>query len=110
VGTGCPLYENRAIANLYKIIFLYNRNMQAHTLPLHQFRAQLAQTLDRVLHGERIQITRHGVAVIELRALQQSGAAVTPLWKRALNPQPLANGGTTALTNPVLAERDAARY
>ena len=39
------------------------------TLPLNVFRAQLAATLDKVLAGERVQVTRHGVAIIELRPL-----------------------------------------
>ncbi|HNY48882.1 MAG TPA: hypothetical protein PKN64_18150 [Casimicrobium sp.] len=75
------------------------------TLPLHIFRAQLAQTLDRVLKGERVQVTRHGIAVIELRPVQPTKPDIVPLWKRPIKPQPLAKGAN-ATTNPVLSERD----
>lgn len=76
------------------------------TLPLHVFRAQLAQTLDRVIHGERVQVTRRGVAVIELRPVNPVNPQAAPLWKRALKPHPLAKLARKAVTNPVIAERD----
>ena len=74
------------------------------TLPLNVFRAQLAATLDRVLAGERVQVTRHGVAIIELRPLQPIKAESVPRWQRQIKRQPLAKNAVAM--NPVLAERD----
>jgi antitoxin (DNA-binding transcriptional repressor) of toxin-antitoxin stability system len=77
------------------------------TLPLHVFRAQLAQTLDRVLKGERVQVTRHGVAVIELRPVQPVKTEAQQMWKRTLKPHPLSKSARMRATtaNPVLDER-----
>lgn len=84
---------------------MYTSGMQS--LPLHRFRAQLAQTLDLVLKGERVRVTRHGVEVIELRPVQPVSHAVAPMWKRPLKPHPLAKAAKTsgAVSNPVLDER-----
>ena len=80
------------------------------TLPLHIFRAQLAQTLDRVIQGERVQVTRRGIAVIELRPVQPVKPEAIPMWKRALKPHPLAKNAGRAVANPVIAERDEQAY
>lgn len=74
------------------------------TLPLNVFRAQLAATLDKVLAGERVQVTRHGVAIIELRPLQPIKAESVPRWRRPIKRQSLAKNAVAI--NPVLAERD----
>lgn len=74
------------------------------TLPLNVFRAQLAATLDKVLAGERVQVTRHGVAIIELRPLQPIKAESAPRWQRSIKRQSLAKN--VVAMNPVLAERD----
>lgn len=80
------------------------------TLPLHVFRAQLAQTLDRVIQGERVQVTRRGIAVIELRPVNKLKPEPAPLWKRALKPHPLSKNAGKAAKNPVIAERDEQAY
>jgi prevent-host-death family protein len=82
------------------------------TLPLHLFRAQLAQTLDLVMKGERVRVTRHGVEVIELRPVQPVKHEAPPMWKRALKPHPLSKSTKTnsAVANPMLDERNEARY
>ena len=80
------------------------------TLPLHIFRAQLAQTLDRVIQGERVQVTRRGVAVIELRPVNPVKPEAAPAWKRALKPHPLSRNADKAARNPVIAERDEQAY
>lgn len=82
------------------------------TLPLHRFRAQLAQTLDLVMKGERVRVTRHGVEVIELRPVQPVKHEAPPMWKRALKPHPLSKSAKTsgAFANPVLDERNESRY
>jgi|GEM_PF-3368031 len=74
------------------------------TLPLNVFRAQLAATLDKVLAGERVQVTRHGVAIIELRPLQPIKAESVPRWQRPIKRQSLAENAVAM--NSVLAERD----
>lgn len=78
-------------------------------LPLHRFRAELAQTLDRVMLGERVQVTRHGVAIIELRPVQPVTAPRIPSWKKQIKRQTLRTG-TDEARNPVLAERDDSSY
>ena len=80
------------------------------TLPLHLFRAQLAQTLDRVIQGERVQVTWRGIAVIELRPVQPVKQEAAPMWKRKLKPHPLAKHAGNTATNPVIAERDEKEY
>ena len=80
------------------------------TLPLHVFRAQLAQTLDRVIQGERVQVTRRGIAVIELRPVNPVKPKAAPMWKRAMKPHPLSKNADKAATNPVIAERDEQAY
>ena len=74
------------------------------TLPLNVFRAQLAATLDKVLAGERVQVTRHGVAIIELRPLQPIKGKSLPRWQRPIKRQSLAKNAV--VINPALAERD----
>ncbi len=74
------------------------------TLPLNVFRAQLATTIDKVLAGERVQITRHGIAIIELRPLQPIKAESVPRWQRPVKRQSLSKNA--AAMNPVLVERD----
>ena len=78
------------------------------TLPLNIFRAQLAATLDKVLAGERVQVTRHGVAIIELRPLQPIRIESVPRWQRPIKRQSLAKNSVAAgiVANPVLTERD----
>ena len=93
--------------NLYVLIyFVHSRIVQ--TLPLNVFRAQLAATLDKVLAGERVQVTRHGVAIIELRPLLPIKAESVPRWQRPIKRQSLAKNAVAVgmIANPVLAERD----
>lgn len=80
------------------------------TLPLHLFRAQLAQTLDRVIQGERVQVTRRGIAVIELRPVNLVKREIAPMWKRALKPHPFSRIADKVSINPVIAERDEHAY
>ena len=80
------------------------------TLPLHVFRAQLAQTLDRVIQGERVQVTRRGIAVIELRPVNPVKPEIVPMWKRTFKPHPLSKSADKTATNPVIAERDEQAY
>ena len=77
------------------------------TLSLNVFRAQLAATLDKVLAGERVQVTRHGVAIIELRPLQPIKIESVPRWQRPVKRQSLAKNASAVgtIANPVLAER-----
>ncbi len=77
------------------------------TMPLHLFRARLAQTLNRVILGERVQVTRRGISIIELRPINPVKPEATPMWKRALKPHPLSKNADTAATNPLIAEREA---
>ena len=74
------------------------------TLPLNIFCAQLAAMLDKVLAGERLRVTRHGVAIIELRPLQPIKAESVPRWQLPIKRQLLAKNALA--TNLVLAKRD----
>ena len=93
--------------NLY-ILYYFVQIRIMETLPLNIFRAQLAATLDKVLAGERVQVTRHGVAIIELRPLLPIKAESVPRWQRPIKRQSLAKNAVAVgmITNPVLAERD----
>ena len=93
--------------NLY-ILYYFVQTRIMETLPLNIFRAQLAATLDKVLAGERVQVTRHGVAIIELRPLLPIKAETVPRWQRPIKRQSLAKNAVTVgmLANPVLTERD----
>lgn len=77
------------------------------TLPLNIFRAQLAATLDKVLAGERVQVTRHGVAIIELRPLRPITIESVRRWQSPIKRQSLAKHASAVgtIANPVLAER-----
>lgn len=73
-------------------------------LPLSEFRAHTASTLDLVEQGQSVRIMRHGRPVADLVPVREAPAQRLPNWKQAFVPVRLPPG--TSLSRAVRDDGD----
>ena len=81
-----------------------------HTLPLSEFRANVAAMIDLVEHGDTVRILRHGKAVAELVPIKTETTANLPSWKRPIEPLNYTRPDGKTLAQVIIEERSGARY
>ena len=75
------------------------------TLPLSEFRANAASTLDLVQQGQTVRIMRHGKPVADLVPVRENAADRLPSWKQPFAPVQLPAGAS--LSRAVRDDGDA---
>ena len=81
-----------------------------HTLPLSEFRANVAAMIDLVEHGDTVRILRHGKPVAELVPVKADTAAKIPSWKRPIEPLNIQWPKGMSGAKMIIEERENARY
>ena len=81
-----------------------------HTLPLSEFRANVAAMIDLVEHGDTVRILRHGKPVAELVPVKADDATKVPSWKRPIKPLDIQWPKGMSGAKMIIEERENARY
>ncbi len=81
-----------------------------HTLPLSEFRANVAAMIELVEKGDTVRILRHGKPVAELVPVKADAPAKVPNWKRPIEPLPIKWPQGMSGAKMIIEERENARY
>jgi prevent-host-death family protein len=77
------------------------------SIPLSEFRANAAATIDLVERGESVRILRHGKPVAELVPVSSDAAPRVPSWKRVIEPLHIQRPDGKTGAQLIIEEREA---
>ena len=77
-----------------------------HTLPLSEFRANVAAMIDLVEHGDTVRILRHGKPVADLVPTQPQAEQKVPRWKMPIEPLNISRPDGKTGAQLIIEERE----
>ena len=81
-----------------------------HTLPLSEFRANVAAMIDLVEQGDTVRFLRHGKPVAELVPVKADAPTKVPSWKQPIKPLDIKWPEGMSGAKMIIEERENARY